>query len=287
MQRSKRTTRTVSRSALCCALLWAVCLAPAPGRAAEPLEAGRVTAVDGTATARQPGAEARALRCGDPIYDGDELRTEKGARLGLLVGDVLTHMPERSQLTLHRTADDTPDVSLAAGGVRLIDPRDSGPLGYLSALDTRAEILGNDVEAYVFSEKVGRYAMLCEWDAPLRVARGPQRQLAEPGQCVIAKPTEPLYLAKAHDQRIPALAERLCEIDPGALAALAGDPARHLTPGDVAAAGPSLGGASAGLGASGPAAPDVYAPSPCDSPGSGCTASLPLTAAGPAPAPLP
>ncbi|MDH3519825.1 MAG: hypothetical protein OEM49_05150 [Myxococcales bacterium] len=275
-----------NRIGLGAALLGAALLIPVGMQAADPSEAGRVTAVEGTATAQQPAAQPRALRCGDPIYAGDRLVTEKGARLGMLVGDVLTHLSESSQLALNITNDATPDARLEQGGVRLIDPRDSGALGYLAALDARAEILGNDVEAYVFAEKVGSYAMLCEWDTPLRVTRGAQQELAAPGNCVIAKKTEPLYVARAHDQRIPALAEQLCAIDPGALAALAGDPARHLSPAAVAAAGPLAGGGSAGLGDRGPASLDVLAPSPCDTPGSGCATGIPLSAAGPPPAPF-
>jgi hypothetical protein len=46
--------------------------------------------------------------------------------------------------------------------------------------------------------------MFCEWDAPLPVERGREARTAAPEQCVIAKPHEPLYLAKAHPERMPA-----------------------------------------------------------------------------------
>lgn len=273
------------------ALLLAALSFPLFAQAEGAAVAGRVTAVDGAATAQQPGQEPRSLRCGDPVYADDRLDTAEGAHLGVLLGDVLAQLPAESTLQLGHTADLTPDVRLEQGGVRLIDPRDAGALGYLAALDVRAEVMGNDVEAYIFTEKVGPYAMLCEWDAPLRVSRDEERALASPGNCVIAKNLEPLYVAQAHDERIAALADQVCEIDPGALAALAGDPARHLTPAAVAAAGPLAGVASAGFGKSTPSSLDVFSPESCDSPGSGCASPIPLTAGGggggPFPAPTP
>jgi hypothetical protein len=273
------------------ALLLAALSFPLIAHAEDPAVAGRVTAVDGAATAQQPGQEPRALRCGDPVYTDDRLETAEDARLGVLLDDVFAQLPAESALQLGRTADLTPDVRLEQGGVRLIDPRDSGALGYLAALDARAELMGNDVEAYIFSEKVGPYAMLCEWDAPLRVARGNERGLASPGNCIVAKSNEPLYVAKAHDERIVALADEVCEIDPGALAALAGDPARHLTPAAVAAAGPLAGVGNAGFAESIPTSRDLFSPEACDSPGSGCASGIPLTAGGggggPFPGPIP
>jgi hypothetical protein len=275
MSMSTRRNRTTFVALLLAALSFPL-LAQAEGGAV----AGRVTAVDGAATAQQPGQEPRSLRCGDPVYTDDRLDTAEGAQLGVLLGDVLAQLPAESTLQLGRTADLTPDVRLEQGGVRLIDPRDAGAVGYLAALDARAEVMGNDVEAYIFTEKVGPYAMLCEWDAPLRVSRGDERGVASPGNCVIAKNHEPLYVAQAHDERIAALADEVCEIDPGALAGLAGDPARHLTPAAVAAAGPLAGVASAGFGESSPSATDVFSPESCDSPGSGCATASPLGAEG-------
>lgn len=269
------------------ALLLAASSIPLFAQADDAAVAGRVTAVDGTATAQQPGDEPRTLRCGDPVYADDRLNTAKDARLGVLLGDVFAQLPADSALQLGHTADLTPDVRLEQGGVRLIDPRAGGAMGYLAALDARAEVMGNDVEAYLFREKVGPYAMLCEWDAPLRVSRNDERELASPGNCIVAKQTEPLYVAKAHDQRIAALADEICEIDPGALAALAGDPARHLTPAAVAAAGPLPGVTSAGFAESSPSSMGTFSASPCDSPGSGCATPIPLTAGGGGGGPFP
>jgi len=277
----------IMRIAALAATLVVLLVAGAVAQAENAAMAGRVTAVEGVATAQQPGEEARVLRCGDAVYEADRLVTEPDAQLGMLLGDVLAHMPQDSTVQVDRTADLTPDVRLERGGVRLIDPRDRGALAYLSALDARAEVMGNDVEGYIFSEKVGPYAMLCEWDEPLPVARGDERKVAEPGNCVIAKKSEPIYVAQAHDERIPALASEVCEIDPGALAALAGDPTRHLNPADVAAAGPIAGGGSAGLGNAGPLAADLPDRSPCDVPGSGCAVPLVDLADGLNPIPLP
>jgi hypothetical protein len=282
-----RETRFAKSAAVLGVLLFAGFFVPANATAEDDSFAGRVTAVEGVATAQQPGEEARVLQCGDAVYDTDRLVTEDDAQLGMLLGDVLAHMPGDSTVLLDRTPERTPDVRLERGGVRLIDPRDAGALGYLSALDARAEFVGNDVEGYIFAEKVGPYAMLCEWDQPLAVTRGDERQVAAPGNCVIAKKAEPIYLARAHDERIPALADEICEIDPGALAALAGDPTRHLTPADVAAAGPIAGAGTAGFGDSRPVSAGLPDRSPCDVPGSGCGVGLSLGAFAPTPGPFP
>jgi hypothetical protein len=146
---------------------------------------------------------------------------------------VATHLGENTHVEIGRTPENTPSARLVSGKVRMIDPRDDGAPAQLSALDADAHVMGNDAEAYIFSEKVGPYAMMCEWDDPLPVTRGKESKTAAPGDCVIAKPKEPLYTANAHDQRIPALAQ---ECGPGP--ALAFDPNDHLSPTQVAAAGP-------------------------------------------------
>jgi hypothetical protein len=196
-------------------------------------ELGRVTAVTGEATAQQPGAEPRALHCGDPVFPGDTLRTGSDSHVGVQLDDVATHVDANSQVLLGRTDVNTPSARLLAGKVRMIDPRDEGEPAMLSVLAADGHVKGNDAEAYIFSEKVGPYAMLCEWDEPLPVSRGNESKTAKPGECVIAKPKEPLYTANAHDQRIPALAQ---ECGPGP--ALAFVPSDHLSPTDIAAAGP-------------------------------------------------
>jgi hypothetical protein len=60
----------------------------------------------------------------------------------------------------------------------MIDPRDEGEPAQLAVLDADGHVKGNDAEAYIFSEKVGPYAMLCEWDAPLPVSRGKEQKTA-------------------------------------------------------------------------------------------------------------
>ena len=188
-----------------CALIGALATA---GAALAADELGRVSAVAGEATAQQPGAEPRALACGDPVFAGDTLRTGSDSRVGVQLDDVATHLdantPGGDRPHARRTR--RPRGSLA-GKVRMIDPRDEGAPAQLAALDADARVKGNDAEAYIFSEKVGPYAMMCEWDDPLPVSRGSESKTADPGECVIAKPKEPLYTANAHDARIPALAQ--------------------------------------------------------------------------------
>jgi hypothetical protein len=229
---------------------------------------GFVTALKGSATAQQPGEEARALKCGDAIFPHDKLVTADASHLSMLSGDVLTHMDAKTTLGVDLTGHATPDMVLHAGKVRVIDPRDEGAAGSLRALDATARIASTDTEAYLFAEKAGGYAMLCEWDAPLAVNRGEERAVASPGNCVISKKTEPLYTSRAHLHRIPALAAEVCEIDPGLLAALAGDPLEHLSPEDVGAPGPAPGVTTAGLGQLSPALSLSPVRAACDSPDS-------------------
>jgi hypothetical protein len=160
----------------------------------------------------------------------------------------------------------------------MIDPRDSGAPARLAVLDAHAAVVGNDAEAYLFSEKVGPYAMLCEWDAPLPVSRGSEQKSAAPGECVIAKPKEPLYVASGHDVRIPAVAEA-CE--PGPDLASLNSPLHHLTPADVASAGPFAAG-NAGFGGVNPAAADFPGYVTCDV-GGACTRPVPVEVVEPPP----
>lgn len=244
----------------------AAMLLAAPGFAEEPL--GRVSSVAGDATAQRPGERPRPLACDDPIYAGDVLRTGGSSRVGVLSGDVMTELAADSQLHVSRTDRGMPAATLERGRVRVLDSRVAGAPASLAALDVRAEVVGADAEAYIFEEKVGPYAMLCDWDAGLPVARGDERQLAAPRECVIAKPGEPLYTARAHEARIPIAAAEECGVDPNLLAARAGDPLHHLSPADVAAP-PPLAGISR------PARPDPITShrQPCDNPGS-CNAGF-------------
>jgi hypothetical protein len=213
-----------------CVLIGSLSLA---GSALAADEIGRVSAVGGDATAQQPGAELRPLACGDPVFAGDTLRTGAGSSVGVQLDDVATHLDANTQVEIGRTPENTPSARLVRGKVRMIDPRDEGAPAQLSALAADAHVKGNDAEAYIFSEKVGPYAMMCEWDDPLPVTRGKESKTANPGECVIAKPKEPLYTANGHDQRIPALAQ---ECGPGP--AVAFNPNDYLAPTNVAAGGP-------------------------------------------------
>jgi len=256
-------------------------LVAGPAAAEEAL--GHVRSVTGEATAQRPGEAPRPLACGDPLYAGDTVRTAPGASVGIQSGDVATELAADSRLHLQRTDDGLPSVALEKGKVRMLDPRESGAPAHLAALDAGADVMGNDAEAYVFVEKVGPYAMLCEWDADLPVARGDDLHVAHPGECVISKPTEPLYTAKAHEARIPVTVAQACEIDPDAIASLAGAPGLHLAPGHVAAPPPVAGIGTAGLGLGNPQGSALTPRSPCDSPGAGCALPLPVVPREPPP----
>jgi hypothetical protein len=261
--------RKPNLSTLWCALAVSLVLGSA-ALAADEL--GRVTAVTGEATAQQPGAEPRALHCGDPVFPGDTLRTGSDSHVGVQLDDVATHLDPNTQVEIGRTEVNTPSARLLAGKVRMIDPRDEGEPARLSVLAADGHVKGNDAEAYIFTEKVGPYAMLCNWDDPLPVTRGNEQKTAKPGECVIAKPKEPLYTANAHDQRIPAIAQ---ECAPGPDLASLNSPLYHLTPNDVAS-GPPVGPGSAGFG------PVTAAISPkytCDNAGV-CSPLIPLVAGG-------
>jgi hypothetical protein len=249
----------------------ALCALALAGAAQAADQVGIVSSVAGEATAQQPGAEPRALACGDPVYVGDTLRTGAGSRVGVQLDDVAAHLDANSRVVLGRTPESMPAARLEAGRVRMIDPRDAGAPAELAALDAHAAVMSNDAEAYLFSEKVGPYAMLCEWDAPLPVNRGSEQKTAAPGECVIAKPKEPLYVANGHDVRIPAVADA-CE--PGPELASLNSPLYHLTPEDVAAPGPFPGAGHAGFGPVNPAAAQFPGYAPCDV-GDACPQPLP------------
>jgi hypothetical protein len=265
-------------------MLLAVLLLPTAVPADAPV-IGEVTSVSGRATATQPGGVARPLACGDPILAGDLVETSAGARVGVLQGDVMTYLDESSALRMGATAGAAPDATLEKGRVRRIDPRDGGAEARLGALETQVAGVGNDLEAYILTEKVGPYAMFCEWDAPLAAERGPQHLTLGPGECVIAKAAEPLYLAKAHEQRIAAAPDEVCGPDPALIAALAGAPARHLSPADVAAGPVGLATSkTAGLGLFDPVGPEEPVRESCDVSGA---CNFPIIVIEPPPGALP
>ena len=88
-------------------------------------EVGSVSAVGGEATAQQPGAEPRPLKCGDPVFAGDTLRTGSDSHVGVQLDDIATHLDANTQVVIGRTAENTPSARLLAGKVRMIDPPSS------------------------------------------------------------------------------------------------------------------------------------------------------------------
>lgn len=236
---------------------------PAAADASAPL--GQVAAVAGQPNAVGAEGAPRALVCGDGVYGGDRITTDASSRVGLLVGDALAYVGEGSDVSV--AADGT--LHLHAGKLRMVDPIGDEIAGRIAAVDAETRIRGNDAEAYVVKEKIGRYAMLCEWDEPLPVTRGEEEKVAQPGECVIAKPGEPLYTAKTHDERIGDLGEDHCPF---------GDvPTRDLADRlpllDVAAVPPDFDPVP-------PVSPGLPVLDPCDNPGSGCGAaatSAPVT----------
>jgi hypothetical protein len=238
-------------------------LAPVAAGADEPV--GHVTSLVGDVRASGPGGDGRALACGDPVFAGDTVTTGSGASAGILMDEVLARVDAESALTVGRTGAGTPDARLDRGRVRVIDARDAGEPARLAARSAEMRVAGSDAEAYVLSEKVGPYAMFCEWDAPLAVSRGAETQETGPLHCVIAKDAEPLYVANAHDERIPATGGPTCP-DLAALTA----PNDHFSPvatRDVAA-GPPLERWSNLAGAVGTPGLD-----PCGDPGAGCAST--------------
>ncbi len=225
---------------------------PAPAPAAEPV--GHVATLSGAATASGP-AGRRTLACGDAVYPGETLSTADTSHVGLLMGDALAHVAAASTMRVEEDGG----LRLEDGRLRVLDAVEGDDTRALAALDATATHRGNDTEAYIFSEKTGRYAMLCEWDTPLPVARGDERHVAPPGECVIAKRDEPLYPAGAHEERIGPIDEGPCdgEIPFGPVA-------DRFPPYDVGA-GPPLPFAFEL-----PRNPNAPSPDPCDQPGSGC-----------------
>jgi hypothetical protein len=228
-----------------------------PVTASDPTAVGTVVAIQGEVMAQRPGEEPRPLECRDSVYQDERVVTHDGAHVDLMMGDVLAHLPQKSKLRVGRTDDNMADMLLEEGAVRAIDPRDAGAQARLAALDTGGQVVGNDAEAYIFAEKTGRYAVLCEWDAPLPVDRRDESKVAEPGQCVIAKPKEPLYVADAHDERLGPPGDN-CPLGPMNVG-------MHLTP-DVAAPPPAWSGLASN--------PNALSISPCQVPGSGCQGAV-------------
>ncbi len=259
--------REPSRTPRLALLVLAALVLPTAAGADLPTVLGHVATLHGEVVAQRPGEPPRILQCRDAIYAGERITTAPDARVGLLVGDLLTHLGEDSALLLGEAP--AADITLERGALRVIDPRLEGAQARLALLDAGARILGNDLEAYLLDEKTGGFAMLCEWDSPLPVARGPEARLAAPGECVIAKPREPLYTADAHEERLGSPNADLCPLEP-----MLGSLDLHVSPGD-APVGPLPDPWS-----SVPSFAEVPGRSPCDTPGSGCNSGFESPAGG-------
>jgi hypothetical protein len=227
---------------------------------ADETAVGEVTALSGRASAVREGGTPRPLACGDKVYEGESVTTEPGSGAGLLLGnDLLAQVGEGSTLSLGRTGAGTPDATLKRGSVRVIDAREGQAPARLAAGSAAARVAGGDSEAYLLAEKAGGYAMFCEWDAPLAVERGNESRTASPTQCVIAKPEEPLYVANAHEERMPAGPDGC---PPGNVAALG----PHFPDAADVAAGPPAVAFSAA-----PNDLPGFAMMPCEDPGAPCS----------------
>lgn len=226
-----------------------------PGRA----PVARLASLAGEASAQAPGGASRPLACGDAVSAGERVVTGAGSSAGLLVGDVLAQLGAESAVTVGLTHEATADLSLERGGLRIIDPRPGvvAVPARVAALGAELRIAGNDAEARVVSSAQGDYALLCEWDAPLRVATAAGEAVAARGSCIVAKPGEALAGATPQTTRIAAL-EGSCDPAPPL------EPLTHLEPLPPTGAGPPGG------------APPLPTPiarsprSPCDNPGAAC-----------------
>lgn len=239
-------------------LLWAHggTMASAADLSAVPV--GEVVGVTGKVTAQRPGEGPRPLECGAPVFEGDLLATGAQATVGILADDLYLQAGEDTALEIGRTRGRVVAMDLRAGQIRVIDPRDDGNPATLAVAGTETRLTGGDTEAYVLREKVSTYGMVCDWDSPFEVRRGGERRRAEPGECVIAKPRDPLYTSSAHPQRMALAASEACQptMEAPIMAA--------LTP----AVGPTGVVRTAGFPA--PFAVAELLRSPCDVPGADC-----------------
>jgi hypothetical protein len=234
------------------------------GAARADAPAAQVVALEGHAT-----ADAANLAVGDSIVAGSVIRTGADSRVGIFASEIYVQLDPQSALQLERDASGQVRMTLQNGRARIIDTRGGGNPGALRIDDASDAIAGGDSEVYVLNEKAGRYAMFCDWTGPVQVTRDPKSLNADPGNCVLAKPHEPLYAAKGHDHQIPLLP---LPFD----AVLFDAPANHFDTTDVAAGPP-------GLGFGDPASPAGLVRDPCDVPGSGCKSGAGLTVVEPPP----
>jgi hypothetical protein len=196
----------------------------------------KVIAVSGTATAERPGEAPRVLHCGDPVYAGERVKTAAEAKVDLLGGASFAALDGAGVVDLSRTGSGTPAYDLLQGHLRVVDDDGSKP-AQIATPGLVAERSGRDTEALVVPEKAWTVSLICPYDAPLashRRDRATETIEPGPGQCAVAKPREPLYLAPASHPRIQ-LASDQC---PAPLPLAKNVTDRFGSPADVAAGPP-------------------------------------------------
>jgi hypothetical protein len=217
--------------------------------------AAEVVALEGKAT-----ANAAPLALGDPIVTGSVIRTGAEGKVGILANDIYVQLDPQSAVLLEGDGNGGVKMTLQEGRARIIDTRNGGAAGTLRIDNADSKVAGGDSEVYVLNEKAGRYAMFCNWTGPVSVSRDPKSLSVDPGNCVLAKPHEPLYSARGHDHQIPLLP---LPYD----AVLFDAPGNHFDTTDVAAGPP-------GNLFTNPMNPLGIQRDPCDTPGSGCSAGI-------------
>jgi len=185
-----------------------VATAAAPASADDAF--GRVLSVEGTARVLSASGAERTLAPGGSVAVGDRVVTGSDGRVAVSLPDAFVKLEPDSAMTFSRGTEGASDLDLERGRARVVDLRegDGGAPLRIGTPTAAATVRGGDTEAYVLDEKAGRYAMLCDWAAPLTVRRGGQVMTSAPPDCIVAKPDEALYAAPAHGDRlaVPAVA---------------------------------------------------------------------------------
>lgn len=203
-----------SFSKTCMAALFALAASPAfadgvPCEGDESQVVGRVVARDGVAKAyRQGESEPRSLSCNDVIHACETVTTEAGARVGILTGNVYAHLGAGSRLQISGAA--TPQLSLDAGRVRLIDPRKEGsPSLTVRTPHLSVAAQGSDTEFFVNAGGVS--TRLCNHLSSVDVTSG-DSSLAVASACAVSDGDRISEMASA-DPTIDVQDAPSCEFD--------------------------------------------------------------------------
>ena len=183
-------------------------------------EVARVVGVEGSALVRTPGEPSRVARVDEPVFAGDSIVTAKGAGVGLLAGEHYVGVAESTTARIGQTADGAPDVIVEQGRARVL-ASGSGPAAKLGSPSLVAANAGSDTDVFAFAEKAGLVSMICPAEGPVQANQGGQTLTPGPGECAVAKPGEPAYLADASHGPLPLLAD-------GGAVPLAGDPVARI-----------------------------------------------------------